>query len=78
MTKPYQEASPALLAGWAADGDERAMAELALREWAADPSLDRPERPDAPHPACPGCGRVMSLREASEQSACNDCYAARW
>jgi hypothetical protein len=23
---------------------------------------------------CPGCGRVMSLREKAEQGACNDCY----
>jgi ssDNA-binding Zn-finger/Zn-ribbon topoisomerase 1 len=22
---------------------------------------------------CPGCGRIMSLREAAEQGACNDC-----
>jgi ribosomal protein L37AE/L43A len=24
-------------------------------------------------PRCPGCGRVMSVREAVEQGACNDC-----
>jgi hypothetical protein len=24
-------------------------------------------------PRCPGCGRVMSNREAAEQGACNDC-----
>lgn len=22
---------------------------------------------------CPGCGRIMSWREAAEQGACNDC-----
>jgi hypothetical protein len=27
-------------------------------------------------PECPYCGRVMSLREAAEQGACNDCYDA--
>lgn len=23
---------------------------------------------------CPGCGLVMSIREATEQAECNDCY----
>jgi hypothetical protein len=27
---------------------------------------------DYPH-FCPGCGRVMSHREAAEQGMCNDC-----
>jgi len=26
-------------------------------------------------PECPGCGRIMSYREADEQGACNDCAA---
>jgi len=29
-------------------------------------------------PRCPGCGRVMSDREAGEQGACNDCYDSAW
>lgn len=27
---------------------------------------------------CPGCGRVMSRREAVEQGACNDCSGGAW
>lgn len=23
---------------------------------------------------CPGCGRIMSVREAAEQGECNDCH----
>lgn len=30
---------------------------------------------DYPH-YCPGCGLVMSHREATEQAACNDCHEA--
>ena len=26
------------------------------------------------HHECPGCGRIMSHREAAEQGACNDCH----
>jgi hypothetical protein len=29
-------------------------------------------------PRCPGCGRVMSDREAAEQGACNDCNGGAW
>jgi hypothetical protein len=27
---------------------------------------------------CPGCGRIMSRREAAEQGACNDCNGGAW
>jgi len=27
---------------------------------------------------CPGCGRVMSVREAHEQGVCNDCRGEGW
>ena len=33
---------------------------------------DYPAESEGP-PRCPGCGRVMSNREAAEQAACNDC-----
>lgn len=23
---------------------------------------------------CPGCGRIMSVREGAEQGECNDCH----
>lgn len=27
---------------------------------------------------CPGCGRIMSVRELTEQGACNDCTGDTW
>jgi hypothetical protein len=45
----------------------------------ANPQLD-PEleiRYD-PSSRCPGCGLVMSNREAIEQGACNDCYGGAY
>lgn len=34
--------------------------------------------PPADYHLCPGCGRVMSAREAAEQGACNDCNGGAW
>lgn len=27
---------------------------------------------------CPGCRRIMSVREGAEQGSCNECHRAGW
>jgi len=56
----------------------RAAARERGEDWAAYYAVlaDLPAR-EGP-PICPGCGRVMSRREAAEQAACNDCHGGAW
>lgn len=57
---------------------DRLQAELQAAAPEITRIMDEAETGPRPAPLCPGCDRVMSLREASEQGACNDCNGGAW
>jgi hypothetical protein len=54
-------------------GDYAIAIDIFDGEYVANPIIDVSVELPRNGGECPGCGRIMSLREAAEQGACNDC-----